>query len=348
MNGRLSMQPPVLYPAARRRRRAAYPANEPLKPAAPDQAARLRELVESAAPRDPAPPPAVASDSIDRSQPLEIRCPVVAITSGKGGVGKTSLSVNLAIALARMGLRVTLLDADLGLANADVLCGVSPTTRLDAAVDLRRDGSRRSLDQLAIDAPGGFRLVPGAVGLARMANLSADQRAAIVSGLSALEQSSDVVIIDTGAGLSEGVTSFVAAADHTIVVATPEPTSIADAYALIKCVARDNPGLLGPRFSMVVNVAGNSDEGEDVHRRISATCRRFLAFQPALLGTVRRDNAVPASIRSRRPLFLSSPSALFCRDVQGVAESLARRLRLRTPEARQARPKGLLARLLGR
>ena len=179
-----------------------------------DQASRLRSMVDAmngAAAQPSAPKPAQPSRPAPAPAP-ERHCPVFSVTSGKGGVGKTSTCVNLAIALAQLKLRATLLDADLGLANADVLCGLTPTTRLDAVVQQTKPDPlvyghnpvpRRNLAQIAINAPGGFRLVPGTVGISRMANLPAPQRDLILRGLSDLEAESDVVLVDTGAGLSD-------------------------------------------------------------------------------------------------------------------------------------------------
>jgi len=259
-------------------------------------------------------------------------------------VGKTSTCVNLAIALAQLRQRVTLLDADLGLANADVLCGITPTTRLDAAVEVvrqdpllygvTRPAPRRSLSHIAVDAPGGFRLVPGAVGLTRMANLSPSQRELILRGLTDLEAESDAVLIDTGAGLSDTVTTFAAVADLTLVVATPEPTSIADAYAMIKAVthlrATKAPGT-GFRTAIIINQATNQQEGEAVHARIAATAKRFLGIEPPLLGVVVNDPAVAASVRARTPVMLHSPSAKACKDLRTVAANLAELLSLKVP-----------------
>jgi flagellar biosynthesis protein FlhG len=274
-------------------------------------------------------------------------------------VGKTSTCVNLAIALAQSKLRATLLDADLGLANADVLCGMTPTTRLDAVIEAsQREQSiygrvpiRRSLSQIAVDAPGGFRLVPGSVGISRMANLPVAQREQILRGLSDLEAESDVVLIDTGAGLSDSVTTFAAAADLTIVVATPEPTSIADAYAMIKCVAHlratKAPGT-GFRTAVVINQALTKAEGQAVHARIAATSKRFLGIEPPLLGIILQDAAVPASVRARKPVLLHDPSAKICKDLRAVSANLAHLLGIqKAPEPAPAR-RGLFGFLRGK
>ncbi|MFA6043466.1 MAG: P-loop NTPase [Phycisphaerales bacterium] len=304
----------------------------------PDQASRLRAMVQSVygpgvamiTYAEKAGPPArfgrevkPESPRIPPTPPEPVAptrtVPVIAITSGKGGVGKTSISVNLSIALSKLGRRVSLLDADLGLANADLLCGMNPTNRLDAAIDpSRTDGqATRLLSHIAVDAPGGFKLVPGSAGLARMANLSQLQRTALLAGLIDLEAFSDVVLVDTGAGLSDQVTSFVAAADLALVVVSPDPTSIADAYAMIKCVARlPNP----PRFAIAVNMADSEDEGFEVHGRMSATCRKFLGFNVPLFGVVRRDAAAQDAVRARVPMSIGTPRARASRDIERIAE----------------------------
>jgi flagellar biosynthesis protein FlhG len=258
-------------------------------------------------------------------------CPVVAITSGKGGVGKTSLSVNLAIALAARGLRVTVLDADLGLANADVLLGLAATTRLDAAIEWTPGTRARPLESTATHAPGGFRLVPGASGQARMASLTSIQRAGLLRAIADLDRTSDLVLIDTGAGLSAGVTNFLEVADLTLVVATPEPTSITDAYAVIKCVGpllRTRPQRFATPLCLIANQVKDQVEADAVTGRIEATARRFLGgvLAPASLGSmgmVRFDPAVPKAVRSRTPVQLSAPKCAASRDISILAERVA-------------------------
>src|SRR5687767_6237710 len=151
------------------------------------------------------------------------RASVIAITSGKGGVGKSNVAVNLAIKLSAAGKRVVLLDADLGLANADVLCGVDLRSNLSHVI-----ARKKELHEVMVKAPGGFRLIGGASGLARMADLSDLERQRIVSALAELEESADIILIDTGAGISPNVLSFTRAADQVLVLTTPEPTAITD------------------------------------------------------------------------------------------------------------------------
>lgn len=180
--------------------------------------------------RTPTPGPAAAATRTAR---------VLTIASGKGGVGKTNLAVNLSIALARAGQRVALVDADMGVANADVLCGLNPRARLDQAIVAwsgTGPGSeaRRTLNDLAVDAPGGFRLVPGAVAHVRSTDADPALRQRFLDGLFDLDTTADLIVLDAPAGVGPTVLACVEAADRTMVVATPEPTSIADAYALIK------------------------------------------------------------------------------------------------------------------
>jgi flagellar biosynthesis protein FlhG len=329
-----------------------------------DQASRLRSMVDAmnGTSHAPAPRPSLQPPQAARPAPAaspERRCPVVSITSGKGGVGKTNTCVNLAIALSQLKLRATLLDADLGLANADVLCGLTPTTRLDAIVQAPRQDPlvygnnppRRNLSHIAIDAPGGFRLVPGAVGLSRMANLPVQQRDIILRGLSDLEADSDVVLVDTGAGLSDSVTTFAAAADLTVVIATPEPTSIADAYAMIKCVAHlravKAPGT-GFRTVLVINQAQTKAEGEAVHARIAATAKRFLGIEPPLLGVLTQDDAVPAAVRARKPVLLGAPNSKVSKDLRALSASLAHLLGVQRQAPQPPTKRGLFGFLRGK
>jgi flagellar biosynthesis protein FlhG len=264
---------------------------------------------------------------------------VIAITSGKGGVGKTNTAVNLAVTLAACGLKASLVDADLGLANADVLCGITPTTRLDSVLNKSSPSraANRGLDAIAIDAPGGFKLVPGAVGVRRMTSLAPSERVQLIESLDALDAASDVILVDTGAGISDGVTDFVQASDLAIVVLTPEPTSIADAYAIIKaCFAphlrRDDER--SPVLSVIVNQARSRDEGLAVYQRLSNTCERFLGIRPILLGTLPIDPALPAAVRRRVPVCLASPSAPISHELGRVAGEVAKLCGLSTTKTR--------------
>src|SRR6476660_2374294 len=194
---------------------------------------------------------------------------VIAVTSGKGGVGKSNVAVNLAIKFASAGKNVVLLDADLGLANADVLCNIDLPCNLSHVI-----ARKKELREVMVRAPGGFHLIGGASGLARMADLTDFDRQRLVDSLGELEQQCDIILIDTGAGISPNVLSFTRAADHVLIVTTPEPTAITDAYAVIKVISRDN--CAQRRLSLLVNQTRTNQEGRVVHERIAKVARQFL------------------------------------------------------------------------
>ncbi|MGV6813991.1 MAG: AAA family ATPase [Phycisphaerales bacterium] len=283
-----------------------------------DQASRLRELVSSLGQSGQA---QQLQDTGNLTPPVR-RIPVVAIASGKGGVGKTTTSVNLSIALAKHNRRAILLDADLGLANADVLCGLMPKARLESAVG---DEASFTLEDLAIDAPGGFRLIPGSVGIGRVGELDETERSVLLDRLNDLHQYNDVIMIDTSAGLGPSVTAFIDAADACLMVVTPEPTSIADAYALIKVLVSqqaENPQAKLPTLALIVNQAINEKEAQAVHTRISGVCDRFLGYQLPMIGYVRRDKKVIKAIKARTPYMLAAPKCSASRDMGELAASL--------------------------
>jgi flagellar biosynthesis protein FlhG len=250
------------------------------------------------------------------------RASVIAVTSGKGGVGKSNISVNLAIKLTQAGKEVVLLDADLGLANADVLCNIDLPCNLAHVI-----ARKRELREVMVEAPGGFRLIGGASGLARMADLSDADRGRIVTALAELEERADVILIDTGAGISPNVLAFTRAADQVLVVTTPEPTAITDAYAVIKVLSRDG---LERRVSLLVNQTRSIAEARLVHDRIAKVARQFLGITVYDAGHVFHDDQVSQSVRKRIPFLINSPKChasacmnqLAVRLEQGVAATL--------------------------
>jgi flagellar biosynthesis protein FlhG len=225
----------------------------------------------------------------------------IAVTSGKGGVGKSNLAVNLAVCLARLGRRVCLLDADLGLANADLLCGLTPRLTLEHVVC-----GRCRLAEAMLLAPGGFRLIPGACGVARLADLGGGQRLALLDQLVSLERVADTVIIDTAAGLSANVLAFAAAARRVLVATTPEPTAMTDGYGMIKALAARAPEA---RVELVVNMAGSQAEAESVFDRMDRVSRTFLGRSLELAGIVPTDATVREAVRHRVPFALYDPDS---------------------------------------
>jgi flagellar biosynthesis protein FlhG len=265
-----------------------------------DQASRLRDIVAgSQAAEAPRRPP---------------RARVIAITSGKGGVGKSNVSVNLAVKFASCGKEVVLLDADLGLANADVLCNVDLPSNLAHVI-----ARRKTIMEVMVRAPGGFGLIGGASGLARMADLTDYDRQRVVDSLADLEEQTDLILIDTGAGISPNVLSFTRAADHVLVVTTPEPTAITDAYAVIKVLCRD---CKDKPISMLVNQVRNPQEAQVVYDRIAAVARQFLGVHILSAGHVCSDPLVQAAVRRRVPFLIGSPDSVAAKCISAVASRL--------------------------
>jgi flagellar biosynthesis protein FlhG len=238
----------------------------------------------------------------------------IAITSGKGGVGKTNLSVNLATVLAAMRRRVVLLDADLGLANADILCNVQPRFNLAHVV-----AGQRQLSEVLTPVPAGFSLIPGASGLAKMADLAESDRRRIITELETVDETADTLIVDTGAGIGRNVLSFTSTADHVVIVTTPEPTAITDAYAVMKVLVRC--GTSG-KVSIMVNMARNRDEALQVHERIASVARQFLKTDIAFSGYVVADAAVQQAVRKRAPFVQQYPNSPAAQCVQAWANRM--------------------------
>lgn len=250
------------------------------------------------------------------SPPSEVRLAnAITICSGKGGVGKSNLAVNLAVVLSRMGNKVCLLDADLGLANADVLCNLSPRRTLEHVVN-----DQCKLADVALLAPGGFRLIPGGSGVVRLANMPPARRADLLRQLSIIDRMADYIIIDTSAGLTANVLGFAASANRVLVVTTPEPTAVTDAYGMIKVLWRQFPEI---RIEIVVNMVESEAEGREVFARINRVCRTFLLIAPRWGGCLPIDHHVPEAVRMRVPFTLFSPDGGATKALENIANRLA-------------------------
>ena len=225
---------------------------------------------------------------------------IITVASGKGGVGKTNISTNLALAYAHMGKKVVLMDADLGLANVNVVLGIIPKYNLYHLI--RR---QKSMKEIIMNTSYGIQIVAGASGFAKIANLSEEERHAFIDELSALSDA-DVLIIDTSAGVSNNVLSFVAAADDAIIVTTPEPTAITDAYGIIKIIATEIDNL-NLSLKLIVNRVKSVTEGKKVSERVINIASQFLNLKVDYLGYVYDDNSVQQAILKQKPFVALDP-----------------------------------------
>jgi len=257
----------------------------------------------------------------------------IAITSGKGGVGKSNIAVNLSICLAGRGLRVTLVDVDMGLANADVLMNVHPRYTLSHVVS-----GARSVEEVTVTGPSGLRFVPGASGLHELADLSEFERQHLLAQLQNLEISTDILILDCGAGIGRGVLSFALASDQVVVVTTPEPTSLTDAYAIVKSLYRERSSA---RVGLFVNMANNRSEAGSAYDRVAGVAQKFLNYPVADFGYMVHDTTVELAVRERCPFMVRSPGSNASACIAAMATRLARSL---TGEERR---RGFFSRVAG-
>jgi flagellar biosynthesis protein FlhG len=240
---------------------------------------------------------------------------VVAITGGKGGVGKTVLAVNLGAALARRRLATMLLDADLGLANVDVLLGLNARHNLEHVVS-----GECSLDDVIVTASSGLRVVPASSGNSAMAALGRAQHAGLVHAFSQLLEPVDVLLIDTAAGLGDGVVTFSAAAQRVVVVVCDEPASLTDAYGLIKALNRRQAG---SRFEIVANMVDSSAHGRALYEKLARVCDRFLKITPGYFGCVPYDDYLRQAIRRQTTVVEGYPSSPSARAIARLAADAA-------------------------
>ncbi len=250
---------------------------------------------------------------------------VLAVTSGKGGVGKSNFSTNLAISFGQRGKRVIIMDADMGQANAHILLGTSPPFSLDHVMR-----GTKSLAQVMHNAAANVQLVAGGSGIAELGRLTAPLRFSFLAGLRALDSACDLIVIDTGAGIARNVLAFLYAVNEVIVLTTPEPTAIADAYATIKVVSRENPGA---RILLVVNMVHSSGEGAVVAGRLSAITRQFLDLDIEYAGCIPIDPAVPNAVRLRTPFASSAPDCPAAAGINQIIRRLGNNQAANMPES---------------
>lgn len=252
---------------------------------------------------------------------------VIAVSSGKGGVGKTNLSVNLAIALSQMGYRVLIIDADLGMANVNIVLGASAKYNL---LNLIRDNV--NVEDILAEGPCGVKFLSGGSGIEELANLTAFDLERIISKLNLCENLADIILIDTGAGLSKSVLNFLMAADDVILVTTPEPTAMTDVYAIMKAYS-NQPDC--SEVKLVVNRVTEPNEGIDVQAKLEKTALRFLNLNVTTLGEIKEDRNLVRAVKAQKPVVLSYPNSDVAKCIKKIASVLI------SDDTDQVRTKGL-------
>jgi flagellar biosynthesis protein FlhG len=272
-----------------------------------DQAERLREIISSI--KD--------YKSDEKTTGMLTNKPgsrVIAITSGKGGVGKTNVTVNLGIKFAQMGLRVVIIDADLGLANVDVVMGKMSKYNLSDVINSNKD-----ILEILEEGHEGVKFVSGGSGVQDLVKLNKTQLVDLLMKLGKLDEEADLILIDTGAGLSENVISFVHAAREVILVTTPEPTSITDAYALIKTITRKDKTKI---IKVIVNRADNAAEAFNILDKLNIVTQKFLGVKLQKLGYILNDSCVIKAVKIQQPFVVSFSKSEASRNLNEIALTL--------------------------
>jgi len=265
-----------------------------------DQAAKLRKLIKK-------------NDEKNQSSKSEANdARIIAVSSGKGGVGKTNVTVNLAIALAKLNKKVIVIDADLGLANIDVVLGIIPKYNL---LHVLKD--EMEISNVIMAGPKNISLLSGGSGIIDFVNLTEKQLKKLIDSFQFLNKTHDYILIDTGAGINTSVLSFINAASEVIVVVTPDPTSITDSYALLKNIADYEKDV-----SVLVNMTTSNDEAHSVFRKISLASKKFLKMEINDIGFIYDDNHVTKSVRMQKPFMTEYPNCLASKGIELLAYNL--------------------------
>jgi len=279
-----------------------------------DQAEKLREIMkrkkESTASSKGGTPAKPAAKAADKAR-------IITVTSGKGGVGKTNLSVNMALAFARLGKKVIVMDADLGLANVNVMLNMIPKYNLYHVIK-----KQKTIREILVETEYGISIVAGASGFSQIANMGEDDRKDFISELDSLSNA-DIIIIDTSAGVSSNVLDFIAAADDAVIITTPEPTAITDAYGIIKILATEYDSL-NMGLKLVVNRAKGAAEAKSVADRMINIAGQFLNLKVDYLGFIYDDSAVPHAVLRQKPFMVVDPKCKASICVQHIVERMDR------------------------
>lgn len=252
-------------------------------------------------------------DIVGEVSPDQVDARIITVSSGKGGVGKTNFTVNLGIALAKMGKKITIIDADLGLANVDVMFGIVTKYNLSNVIK-----GEVTVQDSIVKGPYDINIISGGSGIMDLIDLDSNQLEKLIHSLSYFNTISDYILIDTGAGLSKSVLSFVDAASDIIVVITPDPTSITDAYALIKNIIKDDQ----KRIKLIINRVDSNEEGDEVYNKIEQAVTKFLNREIENLGYIFEDTNLKRAVRKQIPLMEAYPRAIASKGIENIAYNL--------------------------
>jgi len=266
-----------------------------------DQAKSLRELVLQRK-KEEAPKPVMNAR-------------VYAVASGKGGVGKSNFVINLAVCMRKLGKRVVIVDADFGLANVEILLGIYPKHTVADVLNGTAD-----IEAALTKGPLDIMFLSGGTGMLNLSEMTDKQLAQLTSGFMKLDELADCIIIDTRAGLSNAVLNFIKAADETVIITTPDPTAIADAYALIKSIRNTAPHIT--ELKLIVNCADSAAESEEVQDKLSGVCERFLGIKLVPLGTIPYDTYLARAVRRQKPVTMAYPSSDSAKSISIISNAL--------------------------
>lgn len=242
---------------------------------------------------------------------------VITVTSGKGGVGKSNVSVNLAINLKRKGKRVVIFDADFGLANIEVIFGIVPKYNMFDIIYNNKD-----ISEILTTGPLGIEFISGGSGVKELLKLDKSQLTYMVERLYDLDCFADIIIIDTGAGISESVLDFISASNEVILVTTPEPTAITDAYAVLKAIKRRNDGISNKEINLLVNRVDSANEGMEIYEKLNKVTDRFLDINLNNIGFLPNDKHLSKAVIEQKPVSILYPKASISKAFEDIAENV--------------------------
>jgi len=272
-----------------------------------DQAAKLRELINSRR--------MYSKQTTTRKDNSIKDTRVICITSGKGGVGKTNFTINLGMELTKLNKKVVIIDADLGLANIDVILGTVPKYTL---LDIIHNN--KSIEDVIMNGPNGIKVISGGSGVLELVDMPLTSIQKLIEKFNSINNYADIILIDTGAGLSNSVLSFVLSAQEVIVITTPEPTSITDAYAMIKTI---NLKEKNKKIKVIINRVENISEGNIAFEKLYNASKRFLSIDLEKLGYVLDDNNVSKSVKKQRPFTIEYPNSIASKNIKNIAIKLS-------------------------